>query len=285
MKAAVAQPLILVAGGRSSDYAIMKVLYNLRKYNKDERIMAIENLDGTVTLGTSENVYIVGHGSPGEIWSESDRSETVGLQSVGSTLYDVIYEVDNWQGEIRILTCRSDIKDDNDASARDLLDKGLGEDENIVVRGTKGFSYGTPDTATTGLTSVLKPKLEVFYKDTWGESQHEMANSFGPILENLKEDDKDFAPQTQRRKKEGLHKPTSAKEAAKAWVTVRDLIESDMKTLVENASENGGKTIEKTLEALGKNKTWQKLLDEQHLEFTHYNMFAEKEDAFTPLKD
>jgi len=289
-KEAVAQPLILVAGGRSSDYAIMKVLYNLRKYNKNERIMPIEDLDDQVQLGQKENVYIVGHGRPGEVWSESDRSETVGLEKVGSTLYDVIYGVDNWQGEIRILTCRSDVdKDDDNAkvkSARDRLEKGLGDDGSITVRGTKGFSYGTPGTAETGLTSVLKPELEIFYKGEWGgESRNQMTQSFGPILENLKENDKDFAPQTPRRKKEGLLKPTSAGEIAKAWVTVRDLIESEMKELVEGVSDGGKETIEDTLEALGKNKTWQNLLREQYLEFTHYDMFADKETAFTALKE
>lgn len=272
----VIQPLIITFNTNSNDYATMKVLYSLRKAKPGEAIVTYSNAENAnnaavenAVLAKDENVYVVGHGSPGDIWTGGRDSDSVDLGRLAAALVGPLSGVEDWEGEVRLLSCRSGVAPDEGASLATLLSEQLSE-YNLIrrIKGTEGYSYGTVTAGGSGFTNVLKPHefSDNLYKG--GYVKH-METAF-----TAPEDGWTNVPNASRRKSLNLviH---SAKTAAKAWVQVRNQIESELKEEVATASNDGANSIETTLTALKKNRKWNTLLAEQEREFTHYKLFSD----------
>lgn len=277
----------ILLGRHSDDYATMKVLTTL---SSPGTIQTIDDLDGEID--EAEDVFIVGHGYPGGMWADG-HDGAVNFDTLADAIFDVL--PDNWTGKIMALTCRAAVEPDKgDSAIQKLKDKfsDLKESlevmgiENITIIGGKGFSYGAKSEGAKGQTGILKSELDMFYSDAYDKNK--MAGKLK--LPNAGRN----APQSARRKsigtKGGINylNPKDSKEAAKAWVDVRELIETEMIAIVKDASKDGdgtvgANTVENTVIALKTNNAWKNLLTEQENEFTFYEMFMPSDNAFESL--
>ena len=280
----------IILGRNSDDYATMKVLATL---SSPGTIQTLDELDGDI--GDDETIYIVGHGYPGGMWADG-HSGSVDFDDLAGGILSVL--PDDWEGEIVALTCRAAVDadgDDDSSSAVQKLQDAMkvfndGLDsmgiESITIKGGKGFSYGSETEGAKDQTAILKPGLEMFYSGNY--NANDMAGKLTLPGSGKR------APQSVRRRQIGTHQgvnflnPKDSKEAAKAWVYVRDLIEADMVAEVKEASKDGnntvgGRSVEDTLAALDDNGTWKNLLTEQEREFTFYKMFMPSDEAFESL--
>lgn len=240
-----------------------------------------------IQAGRSENLFIVGHGYPGGVWADGhdDNTRTDDFEDMASYIFGLLPK--NWQGELVVLTCRAGVPEkggksviekiqDEFISKRDMLESF--KIDSVTIKGGKGYCYGSLSAGKLGETSILKPQFEAFYS---GDYEDKMAKIIG----------KKTAPKTERRS--GLKKiyknPGSPKNAAKAWVEIRDMIEGEMKAGIKVVSDEGKLSVEDTIAALKdtknvNHKSWEKLLKEQEKEFTFYDMFMDSGEAFKTLE-
>lgn len=141
-----------------SDYALMKVLYMLRFWDKTRQIQAFQWDDPLVPLDFScledhDWIYIVGHGDPGGLYAMGpDRDLNM----------DRLVEILTRDGSlaskradkpitILLLSCRAGLGL-HKVLARRLFDK-LGTD--VTVGAAKGFTFGSVKTGYIGYNEVL----------------------------------------------------------------------------------------------------------------------------------
>jgi hypothetical protein len=140
------------------DYALMKVLYMLRFWDKTSRVHAFKWEDPLVpldfsSLQDSDWIYIAGHGDPGGLYALGpDRDKNT------DRLVEILTKDGNLKNKrkdkpitILLLSCRAGLGL-HKVLARKLFDK-LGGD--VIVGGAKGFTFGSVNTGYSGYNDVL----------------------------------------------------------------------------------------------------------------------------------
>jgi hypothetical protein len=218
-------------------------------------------------LRHDENIYVVGHGYPGGLWTGDSSSKSVNLGEFAAAISKPIASRKGWTGEVRLLSCRSGVAEGDESSLATLLSEKLLTDHGLTptIRGTEGYSYGTVTAGSSGFTSVLKPDKypDMLYKGKYAKGVEDAFKKPAGGWSSV--------PNENRRK----NKIKDAQSAIKAWFTVRGEIEEELKEIVSNVSNEGKLSIENTLKALDKSKKWKNLLTEQESEFTHYGLFSD----------
>lgn len=145
-------------GEPHEDYAIMKVVQQLRKFKKDKIIM----LDGAAdfsTMAQGETLYIASHGvsDTGQLASLNHdvliNKLTVGARKAPAHISGIV-----------LLSCYGgEVREGQDQSLAQKLAAGL-TTGGKTVEGANGFSFGTPNLAETGRSNVLSSDNIAFYK-------------------------------------------------------------------------------------------------------------------------
>jgi len=160
---AVLQPKVVVHGAGydpRGDYALMKVLHQITQ--RTGAGYSVTELNGATDFSdmqAGEILYIAGHGNSG-------TGEIRGLPH--ATLLGYLNHpskgIPAHIGGINILTCYGGMVKGGQSLAQRVA-AGLNH-PGIPVRGAMGYSFGTPQSASTGLNSVLSTDLGGFYSQS-----------------------------------------------------------------------------------------------------------------------
>jgi hypothetical protein len=170
------QPLIAVAGPDRNDYALIKVALQLwKRQTAQGNYTYIRSLDQHTqfqNMRAGESLYIVGHGA-----RDTGEIRGVPMGTLVNWLNDPVHGIPNHIGEIVILTCYSGSVYGGQSLAEKIATRL--RHRHIPVRGAVGFSYGSPDTETTGLNSVLpSPSVDPAYTEFYSGNNVETMLAF-----------------------------------------------------------------------------------------------------------
>jgi hypothetical protein len=160
----VVQPKVVVHGAGHdprNDYALMKVLHQItRRTGAGYSVTELNGATDFSDMQANEILYIAGHGNYG-------TGEIRGLPS--ATLLGYLNHphrgIPANIGGINILTCYGGLVRGGGQSLAQRIAAGLNH-QGIPVRGAMGYSFGTPQSASTGLNSVLSTDLDGFYSQS-----------------------------------------------------------------------------------------------------------------------
>jgi hypothetical protein len=143
------------------DYAIMKQVQQLKLAYPRMSVCALDEKTDFSQLGADEKLFLVGHGNiaTGDFRS-TDRYEMTGWLKAGGT------GVPQHFGGIVLCSCYSGLGGDYSLArhiAQGLAGKAAA---GTAVGGANGYSFGTPEFAQSGLSSVLRRELDGFYTFT-----------------------------------------------------------------------------------------------------------------------
>ena len=163
------QRLIAVnpAGTPHNDYAIMKQIQQLRKVHSKPVVM----LDATVDfsgMAADEQLFVVSHGNA----ADGDLRD-LPTQTLIDRLNHGTRGVPANIGGITLLSCYSGRPVQAQSLAERVAD-GLNH-QHIPVQGAVGFSFGSPEFAATGRSSVMPEDLRAIYS---AESVDEMVTAW-----------------------------------------------------------------------------------------------------------
>lgn len=118
--------------------------------------------DETALVGSTETIYIVGHGAPnGMVWTAPDHGgEVRDFGAIVKAIKDIV--PDDWSGEIKVLTCNSEKGTKHSPSVVEKLTKEWGKDA-PTISGQGGYAYGMGPLAP-GEMAVLNPEYNELYK-------------------------------------------------------------------------------------------------------------------------
>ena len=163
---------MIVVNGLESDYAIMKQVQQLRLQNRQMTVVKLDDKTDFSKLAASEKLYLVSHGdiSTG-CFKEIDKKLLL------DWLTDRRLGVPEKFGGIVILSCYSGMRMDDDQkeySLAEYLATGLvgRAAAGTLVEGANGYSFGTPEFAKSGYSSVLSMDLAAFYYASIDEPNH-----------------------------------------------------------------------------------------------------------------
>lgn len=158
------QRLVVVADSlenAKNDYALVKVLHQLvRKGEIAKKIQALNANTDFSKMKAGEILYIVGHG-----YSDTGQIRNVDANALIGWLNDGTKGIPVGIGGIHILTCYSGVPyGDEDQTLAGTIAAGLlHKHQNLQVKGAIGYAYGSPQTETSGLNSVLPRAYSEFY--------------------------------------------------------------------------------------------------------------------------
>ena len=246
-------------------------LPTFEKHGDKAREVKFEEL----VLEEDEDVYIVGHGGRGFVWTEPNHE---GVVSDFGPMIKAIEAMapDGWTGTVHVLTCNSAV-DGTQKSVAEKLEKGLGRKDSAT--GTVGFAYGI-GTAAQGSAqkmSVLKPEFDALYNAD-AEDEHTSKH----LLKIARKDAAKSQELIGFDPKSGTFKSLSdAKLATLAWgyfVDRMKKIEADMKALVADADNKLGIRDEDDpiakAQVLSQNDAWNKLAVAQQELFAHFELWV-----------
>jgi hypothetical protein len=152
--------MVVVAGGLAAahdDYAIIKVLHQLvRGGERSDRIRALDAAVNFSGMKQNEILYIVGHGN-----RDTGEIRGVNVDHLITWLNHGVKGIPANIGGIHILTCYGGRVYGADSTASTIA--GRLRHHGIPVKGATGFAYGTPETISEKLNSVLPMDLTEFY--------------------------------------------------------------------------------------------------------------------------
>lgn len=273
--------MVAVAGGLAEahrDYAIVKVLHQLVKGG--ERADRIQPLDASINFSkmkAGEILYIVGHGvrDTGEI-------KNVSAAHLIGWLNDGAKGIPNNIGGINILTCYGGRVYGNDSLASTVA-AGLNH-QNITVKGALGFAYGSPETVSDKLNSVLPVDFDEFYSGT-DEAAMLVELKKLRATQNYMNWEKTFIPNYNGGKNTNVIAGQKFgdridEDLLKTWIShfvkTRDALETRMKTTL--AREKKG-TLAKTLRALINQNDFGTYVQQQY--DLHQFLFLPIDQAYT----
>jgi hypothetical protein len=247
---AVLQPKVVVHGAGNDprgDYALMKVLHQITQ--RSGAGYSVTELDSTTDFSgmqAGEILYIAGHGNSGtgEI---RGLTTTKLLEYLNHPRKGVPPNI----GGIHILTCYGGMVKSGQSLAQRVAN-GL-QHGGIVVKGAMGYSFGTPQSASTGLNSVLSTNLDGFYSQS-----ADMETMLQQLKARMAAHNVDGSSLY---KSEG-----TSDDNLRTWIRKfihrRDTFERNMKSIVN--SYNGRGSLNWMLDELRHNNKFQRLVNRQY---------------------
>ncbi len=247
---AVLQPKVVVHGAGHDprgDYALMKVLHQItRRTGAGYSVTELNVHTDFSDMQAGEILYIAGHGNSGtgEI-RELPHATLLGYLNHPSK------GIPAHIGGINILTCYGGMVKGGQSLAQRVA-AGLNH-PGIPVRGAMGYSFGTPQSASTGLNSVLSTDLGGFYsqsdpEDTMLQQLKARLAAHGVTGSSLY-------------KSEG-----TSDDALRRWIRKfihrRDAFQRNMESVI--ASYNGRGSLNTILDELRHDHKFQRLVNRQY---------------------
>ncbi len=219
-----------------------------------------------IFLLMDEDVFIVGHGGPGLIWTEPGHKGEV--RDFGPMIKAIqAMAPQGWRGKIRVLTCNSEVAGSGGSVADKLGEGWAGEPDRVT--GTGGFAYGIGAAAEGNAEkmNVLKPEFDALYNAT-NEDIHTAQHLLQVARANPGESIRliNFNP-------DGRNMSDSELETD-VWVaftTRMKAIEGELKTIVAGDKEPDPVRKARNLRQIPR---WNELAGEQHALFAHFELWA-----------
>ncbi|MBL4845015.1 MAG: hypothetical protein JKY65_05790 [Planctomycetes bacterium] len=170
MSSRVAGVITHIPTDPSKDYAVMKVLAQLRRTAGAGQVRRLTSGLDLSRMKPGEVLYIAGHGVMGS-WQMSGISVSGLLSILNHERTGLPIDA----GGVCILTCFSGMQKPS-GSVADHVARGL-KHKHIRVTGMCGFAYGSPQTEARGTASVLP--------EEFGAPYSQGANSIHTMLRGL----------------------------------------------------------------------------------------------------
>lgn len=273
--------MIAVAGGLAaahSDYAVIKVLHQLVKGG--ERADRIKALDASIDFSgmkAGEILYIVGHGV-----RDDGQIRNVNTDHLVTWLNHGAKGIPNNIGGINILTCYGGRVYGATSLASTIASRL--RHANITVKGAVGFAYGSPETVSDKLNSVLPVDFIEFYN---GADEAEMLRLVKEIRATKQLDnwERTFIPRYSGAKNTTVYIGQKLgdridEDVLRSWVshfvTTRNSLEERMKATLSREKKG---SLAKTLRALINQGDFSAAVQQQY--DLHQFLFLPIDQAYT----